>query len=226
MRSPGTLIAVLALALAAPLAVAAQTEEPAAPSTYSRNKLEATGTLSRKGDCQILTDKDGKKHALAGDLSAFRDGETIFVRGTIGEKSPCTDGLTIQVVDASAQRGESTAATGHGHHGHHGHAATPATGATGAKEKPVKNTVVQGKALPKPGKKVVVRGVLTDEGVECQALRGDDGILYTLAGVAGKMEGFEVGDRVRVQGTVAEMSFCQQGTTIDVKKIQKDPKKE
>lgn len=207
MRSPRTLIAALALTLAAPLAVAAQTEEPVAPGTYTRNKIEATGKLSRTEGCQILTGQDGKKHTLIGDLSAFRDGERIFVRGTIGETSPCTDSPAIQVVDASAQRGESTAATG-------------------IKEKAVKNTVVQGKALPKAGKKVVVYGVLTNEGVECQALRGDDGILYTLAGVAGKMEGFEVGDHVRVQGTVAEMSICQQGTTLDVKKIQQDPKKE
>jgi hypothetical protein len=183
-----------------------QAQEPASPGTYSRNKLEATGKLSRTGDCQILTDKDGKKYALAGDLSAFRDGETIFVRGTVGEVSPCTDGLTIQVVDAEAVRGNEK------------------TQAAVTQEKPaMKNTVVQGKALPKAGKKVVVRGALTDEGVECQALRGDDGILYTLAG---KAEGFEVGDRVRVEGTVAEMSICQQGTTLDVKKIHKDGKKD
>jgi hypothetical protein len=208
MKSPSrALIAILALTLAAPLA--AQAQEPASPGTYSRNKLEATGKLSRTGDCQILTDKDGKKHALAGDLSAFRDGETIFVRGTVGETSPCTDGLTIQVVDAEAVRGNEK------------------TQAAVSKEKPaMKHTVVQGKALPKAGKKMVVRGVLTAEGVECQALRGDDGTLYTLAGVAGKMEGFEVDDRVRVEGTVAEMSICQQGTTLDVKKIHKDEKKD
>lgn len=186
--------AFLVLALAAPLAA----QETASPSTYSRNKLEATGKLSRQGDCQILTDKDGKKHALAGDLSAFRDGDTILVRGTRGEVSPCTDSPAIQVVDAQAAPKEKV-------------------------EKGMRNTVVQGKAMPKPGKNVVVRGVLTDEGVECQALRGDDGVLYTLAG---RIEGYEVGDRVRVQGTVAEVSICQQGTTIDVKKIQKDPKKD
>ncbi len=206
MRNPSkALIAILAVALAAPLA--AQAQEPASPGTYSRNKLEATGTLSRTGDCQILTDDEGKKHALAGDLSAFRDGERIFVRGTVGEVSPCTDGLTIQVVDAQAAPRDDAAPT-----------------TQSATEKPaMKNTVVQGKALPKAGKKLVVRGVLTAEGVECPALRGDDGILYTLAG---KTEGFEIGDRVRVEGTVAEMSICQQGTTIDVKKIQKDQKKE
>jgi ribosomal protein L19 len=67
--------------------------------------------------------------------------------------------------------------------------------------------------------KITVEGVLTDEGVECQALRGDDGELYTLTGDLGD---FQVGDRVRVKGTVAEASICQQGTTIAVRRIMPD----
>jgi hypothetical protein len=63
---------------------------------------------------------------------------------------------------------------------------------------------------------IQVTGVLTDEGVECRALRGRDGRLYTLAGDTGR---FQTGDVVTVRGTVAEMSFCQQGTTIDVRSI-------
>src|SRR5690606_21232975 len=47
------------------------------------------------------------------------------------------------------------------------------------------------------GPKVTVTGTLSREGAECQALRGDDGQLYTLSGDAG---GFEPGDRVRVTG--------------------------
>lgn len=61
-----------------------------------------------------------------------------------------------------------------------------------------------------------VTGVITDEGVECTALRGDNGRLYTLAGGAG---GFKTGDRVRVIGRVAQVSFCMQGTTIEVRRI-------
>jgi hypothetical protein len=64
---------------------------------------------------------------------------------------------------------------------------------------------------------VRVTGRLTDEGVECPALRGDDGQLYTLAGETG---GFRPGDRVTVAGAVAEMSFCMQGTTISVRSIE------
>lgn len=63
---------------------------------------------------------------------------------------------------------------------------------------------------------VRVTGVLTDEGVECQALRTDSGTLYTLAGDAGP---FQIGDRVEVRGTIAELSYCQQGTTITVEEI-------
>jgi len=65
---------------------------------------------------------------------------------------------------------------------------------------------------------VTVTGRLTDEGVECQALRGDDGGLYTLTGELG---GAVVGDRVRVSGVPAEMSFCMQGTTLDVVGIER-----
>ena len=67
---------------------------------------------------------------------------------------------------------------------------------------------------------VTVTGELTEEGVECQALRGDDGELYT---VAGGLEGFEPGDRVRVVGRVAQMSFCMQGTTLGVQTVEPQP---
>lgn len=56
-------------------------------------------------------------------------------------------------------------------------------------------------------------GTITREGVTCTALRGDDGRLYTLTGQTG---GFQPGDRVRITGETAEMSFCQQGTTVNL----------
>lgn len=65
---------------------------------------------------------------------------------------------------------------------------------------------------------VTVTGMLTSEGVECQAMRGDDGQLYTLTG---DLVGFSAGTRVRITGTVAEVSFCMQGTTINVKQIER-----
>ncbi|HEV7275149.1 MAG TPA: LysM peptidoglycan-binding domain-containing protein [Devosiaceae bacterium] len=65
-------------------------------------------------------------------------------------------------------------------------------------------------------RRLTVTGTITNEGVECPALRGDDGRLYTLAG---DLDGFGRGDRVQVQGVRAEMSICQQGTTIDVRRI-------
>lgn len=66
-------------------------------------------------------------------------------------------------------------------------------------------------------KTITVVGVLTDEGVECPALRSDDDQLYTLT--PRDLHGFTVGDRVRVKGKVAELSFCQQGTTLEVSSI-------
>lgn len=67
-----------------------------------------------------------------------------------------------------------------------------------------------------PDDRVVVRGQLTDEGVECPVVRGRDGTLYTLAGDIGR---FEEGDYVRVEGTPAEVSICMQGRTINVDRI-------
>jgi hypothetical protein len=65
---------------------------------------------------------------------------------------------------------------------------------------------------------VEVIGVLTDEGVECPALRADGGRLYTLTG---DLQGFRPGNRVRVVGTLAEVSFCMQGTTLAVQRIER-----
>ena len=61
-----------------------------------------------------------------------------------------------------------------------------------------------------------VLGKLTDEGIECAAMRGDDGKLYTLLG---DLKGHRPGDTVCVRGRVAEISFCMQGTTLAVEQI-------
>jgi hypothetical protein len=61
-----------------------------------------------------------------------------------------------------------------------------------------------------------ITGTLTREGVECPAMRGDNGRLYTLTGDTGR---FQPGTHVRVTGTVAQISYCQQGTTIQVRAI-------
>ena len=60
---------------------------------------------------------------------------------------------------------------------------------------------------------VRVTGHMTGEGVECPAMRGEAGELYTLAAVD---ELPEAGTKVMVEGTLAEMSPCQQGLTIAV----------
>jgi hypothetical protein len=72
----------------------------------------------------------------------------------------------------------------------------------------------------KTAQKVTVYGTLTKEGVECQAMRQDKTKkLYTLTPRPSKS--FKNGDHVKVTGTIAEVSICQQGTTISVSKITK-----
>lgn len=65
---------------------------------------------------------------------------------------------------------------------------------------------------------VTLRGTLTDEGVECRAMRGDDGRLYTLVGDLSEVA---VGDHVELEGKRAGMSICMQGITIEVEKIRR-----
>ena len=64
---------------------------------------------------------------------------------------------------------------------------------------------------------IAIVGRLTSEGVECQALRGDDGQLYTLLG--GELGNLPVEARVSVSGERLEFSSCQQGITIRVRSI-------
>jgi ribosomal protein L19 len=79
--------------------------------------------------------------------------------------------------------------------------------------------LVSGAAFAQEGNMLNIRGTLTAEGAECQALRGDDGKLYTLTG---NLEGFKTGDEVHVRGRVAERTFCGQGTTIVIEDIKGD----
>lgn len=69
---------------------------------------------------------------------------------------------------------------------------------------------------------ICLRGTLTGEGVECQAFRSDDGDLYTLMG---DLNDFQTGDSVVVCGTIATVSFCMQGTTINVSWIGREAPK-
>ena len=63
------------------------------------------------------------------------------------------------------------------------------------------------------GRRICVRGRLTGEGVECQALRGDDGTLYTI----GKPKvTAKTGVGVCACGRLVSASVCMQGTTIAV----------
>ena len=60
---------------------------------------------------------------------------------------------------------------------------------------------------------LTIRGTITNEGVECLAMRDENGRLYTLSGPIGS---FKPGDKVCVKGRVIQISTCMQGTTIGV----------
>ncbi len=63
-------------------------------------------------------------------------------------------------------------------------------------------------------KRVTIQGRITDEGVECLAMRASEGKkLYTLVG---NLHGAAPGDPVEVTGRVVAASYCMQGTTIEV----------
>lgn len=65
---------------------------------------------------------------------------------------------------------------------------------------------------------MTITGTVTNEGVECPAVRTEDGKLYTIA--TSDREKLRPGTRVRITGEIAQMSICQQGTTISAGKIE------
>ena len=79
-------------------------------------------------------------------------------------------------------------------------------------------TFIDQRTTAQQSQSMTVTGKLTNEGAECQAMRGDDGKLYSLTG---DLKGFRTGDRVKVTGRIAEASFCMQGTTLGVEKIER-----
>jgi hypothetical protein len=59
-------------------------------------------------------------------------------------------------------------------------------------------------------------GTLASTGPPCPVLRGDDSVLYALAG---ELPAVRAGGRVVVEGKIAESSACPQRTTIEVIRI-------
>ncbi len=160
-------------------------------------KIQAAGTLNVEGKCRILTDDQGHQYALVGNLGTFTTGDRISVTGTPGTPSSCIEGTTIRVESARPDPERRSRAL------------FPALSASGFPEGMAPLERVQRRSI-------AVRGTLTGEGIECQALRATDGKLYTLTG---NLHGLTVGDKVRVVGSVAEVSTCQQGTTLVVEQI-------
>lgn len=217
---PAALLAAALLLPAAPvqagMAGMAAIAGPRAVTAGDSGKIRAAGTLNVEGRCRILTDDQGNQYALVGNLGSFTTGDRISVTGTRGAPSSCLEGTTIRVESArpdlprgaslqpSRRRAQLTA--------------LPELPETAAPRLAGFSGFAGGPAPLERVRKgsITVRGTLTGEGVECQALRGSDGRLYTLTG---NLHGLAVGDKVRVTGSVAEVSTCQQGTTLVVEQI-------
>lgn len=65
---------------------------------------------------------------------------------------------------------------------------------------------------------ITITGLATNEGVECPAVRGDDGKLYTVVGKG--VEKLKAGVRVKITGVIVEVSTCMQGTTIRASSVE------
>lgn len=83
--------------------------------------------------------------------------------------------------------------------------------------RPLTPMPARGSRREKDAPTVEIRGTLTDEGVECPAIRTEDGKLYTLVG---DLHDARPGDRLLVKGARAEMSFCMQGITLVVQRVE------
>ena len=64
--------------------------------------------------------------------------------------------------------------------------------------------------------KMTISGKLIRGGVECPAMMGDDGQLYSLMG---NIEGFRIGQHVLVTGERQALSYCRRGTAIKIDSI-------
>lgn len=74
-----------------------------------------------------------------------------------------------------------------------------------------------GCAAQEDGEQVQVRGILTEESSECQALRSEDGELYALTGDLGEVRS---GDLVEVRGSIGDDADCDGGIVLRVASLE------
>lgn len=65
---------------------------------------------------------------------------------------------------------------------------------------------------------IVITGILSDEGIECKAMRADDGRLYTFTNLPNEIA---TGDRITIEGAKQRVSICQQGITIKLDAVKR-----
>lgn len=156
------------------------------------------------GPCQTMTSEDGELYSLTGDLGDVQSGDMVEVTGTLGDDDECEGGIVVRVSSLEVVDGPNTGEQV----GDVGDDAMDGVEGGTYGETPLGEPGVDGQLL--------LEGELTDEGVECQAFRGDDGELYTLTGDVGD---FTTGDRVRIVATPVDVSTCQQGRTVEIVEI-------
>jgi hypothetical protein len=178
----------------------------------SGETVQVSGILTGPGTgsgelCQTMTSEDGELYSLTGDLGDVQSGDLVEVTGTLGDDDECDEGIVVHVSGLEVVAGPNTGErvgdlNGMGNDTMDG----VEGGSTG--ETPVGEPSADGQLL--------LEGELTDEGVECQAFRSDDGELYTLTGDTGD---FTTGERVRIVATPVDVSTCQQGQTVEIVEI-------
>ncbi|MEP3891774.1 MAG: hypothetical protein ABJN69_15060 [Hellea sp.] len=80
---------------------------------------------------------------------------------------------------------------------------------------------IQSEGTQVSGPVMTLRTVMTAEGVECPAVRGEDGTLYTIPSMPHKFDEGDVLNIIVANPIVPVASFCQQGETIDWIRIEK-----
>jgi hypothetical protein len=159
------------------------------------------------GACQTMTSEDGELYSLTGDLGDVQSGDMVEVTGTLGDDDECDEGIVVRVSGLEVVAGPNTGERV-GDLEETGDDSMDGVEGGSTGETPVGEPSVDGQLL--------LEGELTDEGVECQAFRSDDGELYTLTGDTGD---FTTGERVRIVATPVDVSTCQQGQTVEIVEI-------
>jgi len=181
----------LLLALLMPISTACAVGDAANAS----NEVKAAGTLSIKGDCQILTDPNGRKFSLVGKLEAV-DGEQIRVVGKKAERTKCLAGPAIKIEKVEKVKISQTKPEG-----------SNAEPQVKIVTREATDSVADVPMSDGEVRRLRMMGTLNDEvkAKKCQGFRNLRGELWALTG---DLKTFKTGDKVRLEGLQAPSTEC------------------